>query len=163
MKKGFRIFCMITTSLILLICSGTRTRAEEYQYDDLDRLVKVTYEDGSYTEYSYDANGNILEVNVYDANPRPSTTPNPAESSEASETPSESGASESSEPSETSEPDTNESSESSSESGDESETESQGNEEQQEESADDISIVEKVVAAIEEFFTKVINWFKKWF
>jgi len=164
LKKIFRVFCMITISLSLLLCNGARARAEEYQYDDLDRLVKVTYEDGSYTKYSYDANGNLLEVIVYDANPKPSATPNPEESSEASEVSSETGIPESSEPMETTKPETNEeTTESSSESGDGSETASQSNEEHQEEPEDEKNIVERIIAAVEEFFTKVINWFKKWF
>lgn len=33
-----------------------------YQYDNLGRLIKVTYEDESYVEYEYDANGNITNV-----------------------------------------------------------------------------------------------------
>ncbi|WP_207717373.1 RHS repeat domain-containing protein [Anaerosporobacter faecicola] len=33
-----------------------------YTYDKLGRLIKVIYEDGSYIEYEYDANGNITNI-----------------------------------------------------------------------------------------------------
>lgn len=35
--------------------------AEEYRYDENDRLVKVIYDDGSYIEYHYDKTGNIIK------------------------------------------------------------------------------------------------------
>ncbi len=38
--------------------------AEEYQYDALNRLIKVIYDDGSCVEYEYDRNGNIIQVHV---------------------------------------------------------------------------------------------------
>lgn len=38
---------------------------EEYEYDALNRVVKVIYEDGSYVEYSYDSNGNIVKITMY--------------------------------------------------------------------------------------------------
>lgn len=37
-------------------------KATEYEYDKLNRLMKVTYEDGSYVEYTYDKNGNITDI-----------------------------------------------------------------------------------------------------
>lgn len=44
--------------------SVIRVYAEEYVYDDLNRLVKVIYDDGSYVEYTYDSNGNIVQTIV---------------------------------------------------------------------------------------------------
>jgi YD repeat-containing protein len=38
------------------VTSGT----ESYLYDDLDRLIDVTYTDGGHVAYTYDANGNRL-------------------------------------------------------------------------------------------------------
>lgn len=34
----------------------------EYEYDLLNRLVKVSYDENNYIEYTYDANGNITEI-----------------------------------------------------------------------------------------------------
>ena len=34
----------------------------EYEYDLLNRLIKVTYDENNYIEYTYDANGNITEI-----------------------------------------------------------------------------------------------------
>lgn len=41
--------------------------AESYEYDELNRVTKVMYDDGSYVEYRYDAAGNIISVNVFEA------------------------------------------------------------------------------------------------
>lgn len=64
MKKIY-YFILICFCLFLIFFSDTG-HAEEYEYDKLDRLVKVTYEDGSYVTYEYDANGNITNTYVYD-------------------------------------------------------------------------------------------------
>ena len=37
---------------------------ETYEYDDLGRLTKIVYDDGTVVTYVYDSNGNILEVTV---------------------------------------------------------------------------------------------------
>ncbi len=48
--------------LATLVCNNTFfVLAEEYQYDENDRLVKVIYDDGSYIEYHYDKTGNIIK------------------------------------------------------------------------------------------------------
>lgn len=45
-----------------LVCNNTFfTYAEEYRYDENDRLIKVIYDDGSYIEYHYDNTGNIIK------------------------------------------------------------------------------------------------------
>lgn len=36
----------------------------DYEYDDLGRVTKTVYEDGSSVTYTYDANGNIVEIAV---------------------------------------------------------------------------------------------------
>ena len=51
---------------IAMLSAGT-TGAENYEYDKLNRVTKVIYEDGSYVTYEYDANGNITHTEVYDA------------------------------------------------------------------------------------------------
>lgn len=38
--------------------------AADYEYDDLGRVTKTVYEDGSSVTYTYDANGNIVEIKV---------------------------------------------------------------------------------------------------
>lgn len=71
MKGIYRKLCkwalasMVASTVMM---SGTiYSQAEEYEYDDLNRVTKVTYEDGSYTTYEYDSNGNLLSVQMHDA------------------------------------------------------------------------------------------------
>lgn len=59
-KTGF--VCLLCLSLYI---SGLHADAEEYEYDDFNRVIKVTYEDGSYVTYEYDSNGNIINTVVY--------------------------------------------------------------------------------------------------
>ncbi len=51
-------FAMSVQKAEMIVC------AEEYEYDDLNRIIKVTYEDGETVEYVYDSNGNIIETIV---------------------------------------------------------------------------------------------------
>ena len=51
---------------IALLTSTTVNSGEKYEYDQLNRLTKVIYQDGSYIEYEYDANGNITHTQVHD-------------------------------------------------------------------------------------------------
>lgn len=60
---------------------------EEYEYDALNRVVKVIYEDGSYVEYSYDSNGNIVKITMYTDKPEEPEEPDkPEEPEEQAET-----------------------------------------------------------------------------
>ena len=59
-KTGY--VCLLCLSLYI---SGLHADAEEYEYDDFNRVIKVTYEDGSYVTYEYDSNGNIINTVVY--------------------------------------------------------------------------------------------------
>ena len=59
-KTGY--VCLLCLSLYI---SGLHADAEEYEYDDFKRVIKVTYEDGSYVTYEYDSNGNIINTVVY--------------------------------------------------------------------------------------------------
>lgn len=60
---------------------------EEYEYDALNRVVKVIYEDGSYVEYSYDSNGNIVKITMYTDKPEePDKLEDPDKPEEQAET-----------------------------------------------------------------------------
>lgn len=77
----------IATIVFLGNPSGTMqtVRGEEYEYDALNRVVKVIYEDGSYIEYSYDSNGNIVKTTVHTSKPEESSKPeNPDKPEESS-------------------------------------------------------------------------------
>ena len=50
----------------LVIALTQQTEAESYEYDSLNRVTKVIYEDGSYVTYQYDAAGNITESKLYE-------------------------------------------------------------------------------------------------
>lgn len=68
MISRIRSLLVVLTMVVVLFNSSISLQAEEYEYDVLDRVVKVSYEDGSYVEYEYDDNGNIISINVYDVN-----------------------------------------------------------------------------------------------
>ncbi|MDE7367319.1 MAG: RHS repeat protein [Lachnospiraceae bacterium] len=67
-----RLLCVV----VLLICCGTAVgftaiKSEEemtgdikYEYDELNRIIKETYPDGTTIIYQYDKNGNLLETIV---------------------------------------------------------------------------------------------------
>lgn len=74
MKKSYRkatkkMAMMLIVSGFLWARTDVIVQAEEYIYDDLNRVTKVIYEDGSFVEYTYDHNGNITSVEVHDAAP----------------------------------------------------------------------------------------------
>ena len=58
MKKRF-VFL-----LIMLMCTGNLYGAT-YQYDDLNRVVKIIYDSGVIISYEYDSAGNITKVTNY--------------------------------------------------------------------------------------------------
>jgi len=62
-KRNIRVAILLIFTM--LCASGMNVHAENYEYDELNRVKKVTYDDGSYVEYAYDANGNILSVAVH--------------------------------------------------------------------------------------------------
>lgn len=66
MKRVYKLLTVLVLIPIILIGIAWNVQAEEYEYDDLNRVTKVTYENGSYVEYEYDGNGNILSVQVHD-------------------------------------------------------------------------------------------------
>jgi len=50
--------------LLLLTCNLNAQQTINYQYDDLRRLIRVDYGNGSVMNYTYDANGNRLTETV---------------------------------------------------------------------------------------------------
>ena len=67
MKKIGKILAIMSMVGILLMANIMEIHAEEYEYDMLNRVKKVIYEDGSYVEYEYDKNGNIVDIKVYES------------------------------------------------------------------------------------------------
>lgn len=59
MKKKYLIILVLSLYFSL---KTIRVYGADYEYDDLGRVIKVVYEDGSSVTYTYDANGNIVEV-----------------------------------------------------------------------------------------------------
>ena len=66
-KRIHASYLSIMLIVVLLSGSPLKAEAEEYEYDELNRVKKVIYDDGSYVEYTYDKNGNILNIVVFDA------------------------------------------------------------------------------------------------
>lgn len=63
-KHKTRRIITITTAVMLLLPKGYLVYGETYEYDPLNRIQKVYYDDGSVASYSYDANGNIQNVRI---------------------------------------------------------------------------------------------------
>ena len=66
MKKIRKILAFLWAIGLLLFSNTMIIQAEEYEYDMLNRVTKVIYEDGSYVQYEYDKNGNIVNIHVSD-------------------------------------------------------------------------------------------------
>lgn len=63
-KTKYKHLFLVSVLAISILFVDGKALAEEYEYDDLNRIVRITYEDGSYVEYEYDKNGNILKTVV---------------------------------------------------------------------------------------------------
>ncbi len=53
-----------TLAILFAIIQATAQRTTKYEYDDLNRLTKVTYANGSIVSFTYDELGNRLSKNV---------------------------------------------------------------------------------------------------
>lgn len=60
---GAVLFIAITTSTSLSVYADT------YEYDELNRLIKVTYDSGEIIQYTYDSGGNILKITTNSSEP----------------------------------------------------------------------------------------------
>ena len=87
MKKREKILLLVMLCGMLLLRSSLVVDAETYEYDALNRVIKVSYEDGSYVEYEYDANGNILNIEVHRAQNEEEESPKPVETQKPKESP----------------------------------------------------------------------------
>ena len=59
-----RMFIIIVFFVVIItfVISTTVAYATDYEYDDLDRLIKVDYDDGETVIYTYDSAGNIINI-----------------------------------------------------------------------------------------------------
>lgn len=87
-KKRSKVLMLVLTG-VLLWGNGVAVQAETYEYDDLDRLVKVIYDDGGYVEYEYDKNGNIVSTTVHEAGEEEPEAPEIPEESDETDNPEE--------------------------------------------------------------------------
>ncbi len=58
LRKGVMLFAVSMTLLLLNMTANAAT----YKYDDLGRVIEVTYDSGQKIQYTYDAGGNILSA-----------------------------------------------------------------------------------------------------
>lgn len=71
MKTQKRKTAVLTVLMLAILGSAVPVQAEQYVYDDLNRVKTVTYDDGSFVTYTYDANGNIEDIKTYNKDGKP--------------------------------------------------------------------------------------------
>ena len=59
----FRNALTLTALLLALLLTPSLIAAVTYEYDELNRLTRVVYDDGKTITYAYDAAGNITATN----------------------------------------------------------------------------------------------------
>ncbi len=65
--KNFRVWTHTLAWIALWVCTAmflfaSSVSAITYEYDELNRLKKIDYENGAFILYEYDAAGNIIAV-----------------------------------------------------------------------------------------------------
>lgn len=155
MMKGLSALTFAFT----VVCSSLTVGADIYEYDALNRLTKVIYEDGSYVEYEYDANGNIVSTNVYDATPEDGD--DGKESEDTGDGPDD-GGSESEDTGDGSDDGGSESEDTGDGSGDgkDDPEESGASEDEPEE---ENNIITSIVSTMQNIITTIVKWFKNLF
>ena len=53
MNRSVLVFILHNAAVVLLCVASTLIQAETYQYDDVGRLIQVTYDDGSQPDILY--------------------------------------------------------------------------------------------------------------
>ena len=71
MKRANKIKIIFPIFLLSIIILATTkpVLAASYRYDNLDRLIEITYESGTKISYTYDSMGNILTVDTNKVTP----------------------------------------------------------------------------------------------
>lgn len=66
-SPGTEIVSVMALAVILLICADCKADSPMFNYDELDRLKWVQYDDGTVISWDYDKAGNRTAQNVYSA------------------------------------------------------------------------------------------------
>jgi YD repeat-containing protein len=73
-RHGFLI-SLVIVGLLVISFHTSYAQTATYEYDELNRLKKITYEDGKVIQYTYDGAGN--RTATYESTTPPITTANP--------------------------------------------------------------------------------------
>ncbi len=60
-----RRLCALGVGVALALAATGAAWSLSYEYDSLGRLTKVTYDNGAWVQYAYDASGNRVTVQTY--------------------------------------------------------------------------------------------------
>ncbi len=85
-KHKTRTIISVTAAVMLLLPKGYLVKGETYEYDALNRIQKVYYDDGSVAEYFYDASGNIQNVRTETTQSQPEESTKTEETTKEEET-----------------------------------------------------------------------------
>jgi YD repeat-containing protein len=58
------VYLAVAAALTLASSGAQAAAATTYEYDSLGRLVRVVYDDGASISYTYDVNGNRVQIDV---------------------------------------------------------------------------------------------------
>jgi YD repeat-containing protein len=73
------LISIVVIGLVVVSFSTSYAETTNYIYDELNRLIRVEYGDGSVVEYTYDKAGNRIQMTIpYPDSTPPTTTASPA-------------------------------------------------------------------------------------